>query len=381
MFKRLNYGMVGGSIGSQIGIVHRKAISLHGKAELVCGSFSRHFKNTLATGKELKIDEKRLYRNYEEMADEESKRPDKIDFVSIVTPNNSHYDVAKKFLESGINVMCEKPLTITLKEAEELKEIAEKNHLLFAVAYTFTGYSMLRYARELIRRGEIGEIRFINGRYISEWMAKVPFGGKTPRHEWRSDPKISGLSNCVADIGVHVENLVSFLTGLKIKSLTARMDKFIEPDRLDDNASILINYDNGAKGIYWTSQIAMGHENTLDIGIYGTKGSIEWSQEHANYLKVSSLDHPFISLSRGSKEVDDFIKNEYVTPGGHQEGYVEAFARVYDKFINAIMKKKKGELLEQRDLDFPTIEDGIEGMRFIEKCIESTEKGASCVEF
>jgi predicted dehydrogenase len=381
MFKRLTYGMVGGSKDSQIGIVHRKAVNLHGKAELVCGSFSRNFKNTLATGKELKIDEKRLYKNYEEMAEEEAKRPDKIDFVSIVTPNSSHYEVAKKFLESGINVMCEKPLTITLKEAEELKQLARKNNLLFAVAYTFTGYSMLRYARELIKRGEIGEVRFINGRYLSEWMAKVPFAGKNPRHEWRSDPKVSGVSNCVADIGVHVESVVSFLTGLKIKSLNARMDKFVEPDRLDDNASILINYDNGAEGIYWTSQIAMGHENTLDIGIYGTKGSIEWSQEHANYLKISKVNHPFITLSRGSESVDDFIKNDYVTPGGHQEGYVEAFARVYDKFINAIAKKKKGEILEQRDLDFPTVEDGVEGMRFIEKCVESTKRGASWVEF
>ncbi|RAO99800.1 oxidoreductase [Petrotoga sp. 9PW.55.5.1] len=381
MGKKLTYGMVGGSKGSQIGIVHRKAINLHSKAELVSGTFSRNFKNTLATGRELKIDEKRLYKNYEEMAEEESKRADTIDFVSIVTPNSSHFETAKKFLESRINVMCEKPLTITLKEAEELKEIARKNHLLFAVAYSYTGYSMLRYAREIVRRGEIGHVRFVNSRYISEWMAKVPFEGKNSRHEWRSDPKFSGISNCVADIGVHIQNVVSFVTGLKIKSLCARMDKFVEPDKLDDNASILINFDNGAKGIYWSSQISIGHENSLDFGIYGTKGSIEWSQEKANYLKVSKIDHPFVTLSRGSKEVDDFIKEEYVTPGGHQEGYVEAFARVYDKFINAIIKKKKGEILEQKDLDFPTIDDGIDGMRFIEKCVESSNKGSTWIKY
>ncbi|PNR92527.1 Gfo/Idh/MocA family protein [Petrotoga sp. 9PWA.NaAc.5.4] len=381
MSKKLTYGMVGGGKNSQIGIVHRKAINLHNNAELVCGAFSRDFKNTLITGKELKLEEKRLYRNYEEMAEEESKRPDKIDFVSIVTPNVSHYEIAKKFLESGINVMCEKPLTVTLDQANELSNIAKNNKLIFAVAYSYTGYSMVRFARDLVRSGKIGDIRFVNAQYISDWMAKVPFEGKIPRHEWRSDPKFSGLSNCVADIGVHVENLVSFITGLKIKSLCARMDKFIEKNKLDDNASILVNFDNGAEGIYWTSQIAIGHENNLNFGIYGTKGSIEWSQEQANYLKISTIDHPFLRLSRGSKEISEYIKQDYVTPGGHQEGYIEAFARIYEKFINAIIKRKKGEILTQEDLDFPTVEQGVIGMKFIEKCLESANKNCTWIEF
>lgn len=381
MAKKIIYGMVGGGRGSQIGTIHRKALNLHGKAELVAGSFSRNIKNTLATGKELKLDEKRLYKNYAEMAEEEGKRPDKIDFVVIVTPNNSHYDIAKSFLENGINVMCEKPLTVTLDQALELQKLAQEKDLLFAVSYAYTGYSMVRYARELVKSGKIGEVRFVNAQYISEWMAKVPYKGKIPRHEWRSDPNISGLSNCVADIGVHVENLISFVSGLKINSLCARMDKFIEEDRLDDNASILVNYDNNSKGIYWTSQIAVGHENNLNFGIYGTKGSIEWSQEHANYLKLSTIDEPFKIISRGSDQINDSIKTEYVAPGGHQEGYVEAFARIYDKFVNAIHKKKQGEILTSADLDFPTVEDGVQGMRFIEKCVESTNKGCVWINY
>jgi predicted dehydrogenase len=381
MTKRLTYGMVGGGQGAQIGTIHRKALNLHGKVELVAGSFSRNFKNTLAMGRELKLDEKRLYKNYLDMAEEEGKRNDKIDFVSIVTPNNTHYDIAKSFLENGINVMCEKPLTITLNQALELQQLANEKNLLFAVSYAYTGYSMIRYARELVKSGKIGEVRFVNSQYISEWMAKVPFKGKVPRHEWRSDPDISGLSNCVADIGVHVENLISYVTGLKIHSLCARMDKFIEKDRLDDNASILVNYNNNSKGIYWTSQIALGHENNLNFGIYGTKGSIEWSQEHANYLRLSTIDEPFKIISRGNDQVSDYIKAEYVAPGGHQEGYVEAFARIYDKFVDAIYKQKQGEILTYSDMDFPTIEDGVQGMRFIEKCLESTNKGSVWVNF
>ncbi|SDY15712.1 Predicted dehydrogenase [Acetomicrobium thermoterrenum DSM 13490] len=367
----VTYGMVGGSKKGQIGKVHRKAINLHGKAKIVCGAFSRNFNDTLDLGKELNISEERLYKNYEEMAEQERSRPDKIDFVSIVTPNKTHYEISKKFLECGINVMCEKPFTCSSQEAEELRILAEKNDLLLGISYSFTGYSMIRYAREMIRRGEIGEVRFVNAQYLCDWMAKVPFRGKNKQQDWRSDPKLSGISNCVADIGSHVENLIYYITGLRVESLSARIDHFIEQDGLDDNASILVNYNNGARGIYWTSQVAIGHENNLNFGIYGTKGSIEWSRENANFLKVSTIEQPFTIVTRGNAHINDYIKQDYVTPGGHTEGYIDAFGRIYDKFISSIIQQKNCLQFNKSDLEFQTAELGISGMRFIEKCIES----------
>lgn len=378
---RLKYGMVGGGDGAFIGEVHRKSIALDGKAELVAGVFSRDYQNTLTTGESLGLDRSRLYKTYEEMAEAEANSPNGINFVSIVTPNNTHFSIAKVFLEKGIHVVCDKPLTISSGEAEELKKLAEKNDLLFCVTYTYTGYPTVKHLREMIKNGELGEIRVVNAEYPQDWLATPKEKTGQKQSVWRTDPSQSGKSNCVGDIGSHIENMVSYLTGLKIESLCARLDTFVAGRLLDDNATIMVNYDSGARGLYWSSQVAVGHDNGLRVRIYGTKASAEWSQENPNYLKLSYLDKPTEIISRGRDELYPHAEGYSRIPSGHPEGYFEAFANIYATFIDVLAKKIAGESLSVADLDFPQVEEGIRGVRFIEKCVESSEKGATWIPF
>ena len=237
------------------------------------------------------------------MAEAEGKRDDKIDFVVIVTPNHLHFPIAKAFLEQGIDVVCDKPLTPELKDAEELDKLAKDKGLFFCVTYTYTGYPMVKQAREMVKRGDIGDIRFINAQYAQDWLATPLEGTGQKQASWRTDPSQTGKSNCVGDIGSHAENLASYISGLKITSLAARLDTFVEGRVLDDNATVMVEYDSGAKGVYWISQIAVGHDNDLRISIYGTKGSLEWAQEDPNYLKVAYIGKPTQTLSRGRDEL------------------------------------------------------------------------------
>lgn len=378
---KLQYGMVGGGQGAFIGDVHRKTAQFDGKTQIVAGCFSRDYQNTLETGTMLGIDEGRLYKTFEEMAEAEGKREDGIDFVIIVTPNNLHFPIAKAFLEQGIHVVCDKPLTPEVEQAEELAKIAKEKGLLFCVTYTYTGYPMVKHAREMIKRGDIGEIRFINAEYPQDWLATPLEKTGQKQASWRTDPAQTGKSNCVGDIGSHTENLAGYLTGLKITSLCARLDRFVEGRVLDDNATIMVAYDTGAKGVYWTSQIAVGHDNDLKIRIYGTKGSIAWSQENPNYLKVAYIGKPTETLSRGRDELYPPAAGYSRVPGGHPEGYFEAFANIYLTFVNALFKRKVGEALTEADLDFPTLEEGIQGVKFISKCVESSQRGAVWIDF
>ena len=378
---KLRYGMVGGGKGAFIGDVHRKSIALDGLAELVAGSFSQNFENTLETGASLGLSRDRLYATYEEMAEKEAARPDGIDFVSIVTPNALHYPVAKAFLNAGIHVVCDKPLTFEEAEAKELGELAKKKVLLFGVTYTYTGYPAVKHAREMVRRGDIGEIRFVNAEYPQEWLATPSEREGSKQASWRTNPALAGKSNCVGDIGSHVENMVSYVTGLKIKSLCARLDTFVEGRLLDDNATIMVEYEGGAKGLYWASQIAIGYDNGLRFRIFGSKGTIQWSQENPNYLVVSKLGQPTVTLSRGRDGFYPHAQSFSRIPSGHPEGYFEAFANLYKTYISALIKQKSGGKLTQDDLDFPTAEDGAKGVRFIAKCVESSKKGAVWVEF
>lgn len=378
---RLKYGMVGGGEDAFIGAVHRKAIALDGKAELVAGAFSRDFQNTKNTGISLGLDESRLYKTFEEMADAEANRPEGIDFVVIVTPNNTHFPIAKAFLEKGIHVVCDKPLTTQLHEAEELKRLAEANNLFFCVTYTYTGYPTVKHLKEMIAKGDLGEIRVVNAEYPQDWLATPKEKTGQKQSAWRTDPAQSGKSNCVGDIGSHIENMVSYLTGLKIESLCARLDTFVEGRLLDDNATIMVDYESGARGLYWSSQVAIGHDNGLRVRIYGTKASAEWSQENPNYLKISYLDKPTEIISRGRDELYPHAESYSRIPSGHPEGYFEAFANIYDTFIKALTKKIAGVSLSADDLDFPKVEDGIQGVRFIGKCVESSEKGAAWLNF
>ena len=368
---KLRYGMVGGGIGSFIGEVHRTAIRMLGKIDLVSGTFSRNYDNSLKTGDSLGLKKERIYKDYIEMAEKEAARKDKIDFVSIVTPNNLHYPVAKKFLENGINVVCEKPLVFEPCEAEELIRIAKANDLILAVTYTYTGYPMVKEAREMVRNGAVGNIRFIHGEYTQDWLAsRVEEVNK--QASWRVDPHRAGKSNVVGDIGSHIENVVSYISGLEITSLCANLDTFVERRELDDNAAILIHFNNGAKGIFWCSQIAIGHDNDLKIRIYGDKGSLEWRQEEPNQLRFTKLGESTQIISRGRTELHPNVKPFSKLPSGHPEGYFEAMSNIYSSIYDAIVAKKQGIDFSQCEFDFPKGEDGLKGVIFINKCVESS---------
>jgi predicted dehydrogenase len=372
----LRYGMIGGGPGAFIGDVHRKAIGLDSLAVLAAGCFSREHGKTLETGRSLGLPDDRLYADFESMARAEAKRPDGIDFVVIVTPNAQHYPAAKAFLAQGINVVCDKPLTFETAEAEELGILAKQKGLLFCVTYTYTGYPAVKHAREMIRKGEIGDIRFVNAEYPQEWLATPIEKEGQKQAAWRLDPKQTGKSSCVGDIGSHVENMVSYMTGLEIASLCARLDSFVAGRVLDDNASIMVNYKGGAKGLYWSSQVAIGFDNALRVRVCGSKGTIQWSQENPNYLVVSKLGEPTVTLSRGRDGFHSHAQSYSRIPSGHPEGYFEAFANIYKTFIKALAKKMAGGTPTEAELDFPGVEAGVAGVRFIGKCVDSSRKGA-----
>ena len=378
---RLTYGMVGGGQGAFIGDVHRKAIAMDGKAELVAGCFSQDHQNTLATGEMLGLDKDRLYSTFEGMMEAEDKREDKIDFVVIVTPNNTHFAISKLAMENGIHVVCDKPLTTVSADAEKLERLSAKKDLLFCVTYTYTGYPVVKHLREMIAKGDLGVIRFINAEYPQEWLSTPLEKTGQKQAAWRTNPELTGASNCVGDIGSHIENMVSYLTGLKVQSLCARLDTFVEGRILDDNASILVDYAGGAKGLYWSSQIAVGHDNGLRVRVYGTKGSVEWCQEHPNYAKICYLDKPTEIISRGRDSMYPHAQSYSRVPAGHPEGYFEAFANIYSTFCKALGKKLAGESLTTEDMDYPGVGEGVQGVRFIERCVESSKKGAVWTDF
>jgi predicted dehydrogenase len=378
---RLKYGMVGGGKGAFIGDVHRKAIAMDGKAELVAGCFSQSYQNTLETGEFWGLDKDRLYKNYKDMIKAEAKRPEKIDFIIIVTPNISHYPIAKLALENGIHVVCDKPLATSSRDAQELAKLAAKKDVLFCVTYAYSGFPIIKHMREMIANGELGTIRFVAGEYPQDWLATLLEKTGQKQAAWRTDPKWAGISNCVGDIGSHIEHMVAYLTGLEIESLCARLDTFGEGRVLDDNASIMLNYKGGAKGLYWSSQIAVGHDNGFRVRIYGTKASLEWVEEDPNYCKVAFIDKPTVRLSRGRDKMYPRAQALSRLPSGHPEGYFECFANIYSTFLTALNKKMAGEPLTKDDLDFPDVQEGIRGVKFIERCVESSKKGAVWVNF
>ncbi len=373
--------MLGGGQGAFIGDVHRKAINFDGLARLEAGVFSSSYDNTLATGAELGLSKERLYQNYIEMAEQEALRPDKIDFVVIVTPNHTHYPMAKAFLEKGIHVVCDKPLTLEVAEGEELKSIAENQGCLFCVTYTYTGYPAVKQAREMIAQGEIGQIRFVNAEYAQEWLSTSLEKEGHRQAAWRTDPAQTGVANSVGDIGTHVENMVSYVTGLDIKDLCARLDIFGQGRSLDDNASVMVNYTSGAKGLYWISQIAVGNDNGLKFRVFGDKASIEWRQEDPNYLVVSRIGKPKEIVSRGRDDFHPHALGYSRIPAGHPEGYFEAFANIYKTFNEALTKLKAGEAINPAEIDYPKIDAGIAGVKFIHKCVESSKQGAVWIDY
>ena len=373
---KLRYGMVGGGPGAFIGDVHRKAVAMDGKAEIVCGSFSQSYDNTLATGDTLGLTRERLYRTFEDMIRTEAKRTDRPDFISIVTPNSTHYAAAKLALEHGFAVVCEKPLATSSRDAEDLARLVRSKGLLFCVTYAYSGYPMVKHIRDIVARGELGEIRFFNGEYPQEWLATKLEDTGQKQAAWRTDPALAGASNCVGDIGSHIEFMAGHMTGLRIESLCARLDRFGAGRPLDDNATNMVNYKGGARGVYWSSQIALGHDNALRLRIYGTKGAVEWFQETPNTARVSFLDRPTGTISRGRDPMSPRAQGLSRLPSGHPEGYFEGFANIYSTFITALGKKLRGEALTADDLDFPCIDEAVQGVKYIEKCVESSAKGS-----
>ena len=369
--------MVGGGPGAFIGEVHRMAAAVDGKTKLVAGSFSSDPQKTLQMGQELDLDQDRLYDSFEEMAHKESKLPEekRIDFVTVVTPNHLHFDVCKAFIEAGINVVCDKPMTNTIEEAEELCRLVEENNVIFALTYTYTGYPMVKQARQMIRDGKLGNLRKVIVEYPQGWLAEpIERKGENKQAAWRTDPDRAGVSAVVADIGSHAENLVEYITGLRLKELYADIHTFVEGRELEDDANMLVHYEDGVRGVLYSSQISIGEENDLKIRIYGDEASLEWRQEDPNYLHVKYPDKPEEIYKRGNPYLSDEANFVNRVPPGHPEGYIEAFANIYSNVADTIAARIHGEEADPKALDFPTVYDGAVGVHFIHKAIESGKK-------
>lgn len=378
MAKLIRYGMVGGSMRAFIGEVHRKALNFDPRAELVAGCFSSRADYNTETGEVYCLEPSRVYADYREMAEKEAARDDKIDFVVVTTPNSTHYAVSKCFLEHGINVVCEKPLCFGIEEAEELSRLAKEKNLLFGVTYTYTGYTMTKVMKEMIAEGKIGKIAAVNAEYVQDWLINElspTEGAQENLSVWRKDPKISGISNCVGDIGSHIENYVHYVTGLKIKRLLATTNTY--GHALDLNANIIVEYDNGVNGAYWCSQIAMGHLNGLVVRVFGETGSLEWQQEHPDFLRYTPKGGAPQILSRGDGYIKEKAGANSRIPVGHPEGLHIAFANIYRNYITALIDKKSGK--DVTDADYPTVEQGLSGVRFIHAVVDSAKNNSSWV--
>ncbi|HPR96627.1 MAG TPA: Gfo/Idh/MocA family oxidoreductase [Thermotogota bacterium] len=376
---RLRYGMVGGGPGSFIGPVHKASIDLDHSADLVCGCFSRDAEKNRQAGNRWGLDDARVYDNFFDMAEKEAAREDGIDFVVIVVPNSMHYAASKAFLEKGINVVCDKPLAFTVEQGYELMTLAVEKGLEFMVTYTYTGYPMVQEARRLVRSGELGVIRMVMAEYPQDWLSDKAEETDNKQAQWRVDPTQAGLSCCVGDIGTHVENMVHYVTGLEIESLSANLDTFVEGRLLDDNARICLDYKGGAKGIYWSSQIAIGNENGLKIRIYGTKGGIEWAQERPNTLYLALKGKPVQIMNRGNGYVCGAAQAYSRIPAGHPEGYFEAFGNLYRNYCE-VLKAGKAEIKPDERHIFTDVVDGVRGIKFVADCVKSSNEGGIRVD-
>ncbi|MEH2486269.1 Gfo/Idh/MocA family protein [Bradyrhizobium sp. AZCC 2230] len=374
--RRIRLGMVGGGQGAFIGAVHRIAARIDDQFELVAGALASDPVRAKASAKELGIADDRAYGSFEEMARVEAARADGIEAVSIVTPNHMHSPVAKSFLEAGIHVICDKPLTTTVAEAEELVALVKKSGKVFVVTHNYTGYPMVRQARAMVANGDLGEIRLVHAEYLQDWLTERLEASSHKQAAWRTDPARSGAGGCIGDIGTHAYNLACFVTGLELDELLAQLSTFVEGRRLDDDVQILLRWKGGAKGMLWASQVAVGNENGLTLRVYGSKGGLEWAQENPNQLWFTPYGRPKQLLTRGGAGVLGDAGRVTRIPSGHPEGYLEGFATIYAEAARAIYAAETGEKPDP-DVIFPTIEDGLEGVKFIEAAVKSaTGKGA-----
>ena len=368
--------MVGGGRDAFIGGVHRMAMRLDGKIELIAGAFSSNPQKAKLSGEDLLLDPERVYEDYRTMATQEGRLPagERIDFVSVVTPNRTHVPVAKAFLEAGFNVVCDKPLAFNLDEARALRDVVRKTGKVFALTHNYTGYPMVKEARELVRNGELGDILKVVAEYPQGWLIKPIDVEGQKQASWRTDPQQAGAAGCLGDIGTHAENLGRYITGLQIEELCAEFTSFVKGRQLEDDANLLIRYKGGAKGVLCASQISVGEENNLSIRVYGVKGSLEWHQEDPNDLVVRYGDKPRRVYRRGNDYVSAVTKRFTRFPSGHPEAFVEAFANIYIEAARAIEAEVNGQPIPS-DCDFPTVDDGVEGMAFIATAVESAKAG------
>ena len=381
MERKIRIGMVGGGKDAFIGGVHRIALRLDGYYDLVAGSFCSNFDNSKETGIDLGLAEDRIYETYQEMAEKESARSDGIDVVSIVTPNHLHVPIAKIFAEKGIHIICDKPLALSSEEAINLKNIVESKKLIFALTYNYTGYPMVRHARSLIQKGDLGSIRVIQAEYPQDWLTTKAEDSGLKQAEWRTDPKRSGDGGCIGDIGTHAFNLIRFITGLEVDELSADIHTFVKGRLLDDNAQIMLRFKGGAKGAIWSSQVAVGNENNLKIRVFGENGGLEWRQEDPNYLYYTKFGHPTQRVTRGSASASEEDNNVTRVPPGHPEGYLEGFANIYSDVSKSLFAQINNQNYDQSNDCYPTIYDGVEGMRFIETVLESSKNNSKWVRF
>lgn len=372
---RIRLGMVGGGNDAFIGAVHRIAARIDDRYELVAGALSSTAEKAQASGAALGLDPARTYDDFRQMAIREARLKNGIEAVSIVTPNHVHFAAAREFLKRGIHVICDKPLTSTMADARKMAKAVEESEALFFLTHNYTGYPMVRQAREMVAKGDIGEIRVVQVEYPQDWLTK---------HEdfkqavWRTDPAQSGAGGSTGDIGTHAHNLACFVTGLRVESLAADLQAFVSGRQLDDNAHVMLRFKGGARGMLWSSQVAPGNENALRIRVYGETGGLEWAQEHPNHLWYTPFGEPKRLITRNGAGAGDAAARMSRIPPGHPEGYLEGFANIYSEAAEAIVAHRSGQQPDAA-VTYPTVLDGVRGMQFVDACVRSSARNAAWV--
>jgi len=374
MKRKLRMGMVGGGPTSLIGPVHRAAVGIDGEIEVVCGAFSIYPEESRQMGEMLSLDRDRVYDNYEQMFEREKDLPadQRMDFVSVVTPNHVHFAPAKMALENGFHVIVEKPIAFSLEEAKQLQKLVQKTGLLLGLTHTYTGYPLVKHARHMVAKGEIGKVRKVYVEYPQGWLSTLLEGTGNAQAKWRTDPKQSGMGGAIGDIGTHAANLAEYITGQKITDICAMLNAVVKGRKIDDDTSMLLRFENGASGVLIATQVAAGEENNLNIRVYGEKGGLQWQQHDPNTLIVRWLDRPMEVLRAGQPYLSDAAKAFTRTPAGHPEGYLEAFANIYRGFARAVRDYKPGKKMNLAKYDVPTVEDGVRGMNRVKTAVKSS---------
>src|SRR5712691_8155576 len=378
--RRLQLGMVGGGPGAFIGSVHRLAARMDDHFELVAAALTSDPTRSRAAAVDLHIAPDRAYGSFGEMAAAEAKRPDRIDAVSIVTPNHVHFGPAKAFLEAGIHVICDKPLTTTVEDALALAEIVRRSGLIFGLTHNYTGYPLVRQAREMIEAGEVGRIRVVQVEYAQDWLTTAVEATGHKQAVWRTDPAQSGPAGSLGDIGTHAYNIACFVTGLRCEQVAADVSIFVPGRRLDDNVQMLLRFEGGARGMLWASQVATGNENNLRLRVYGEKAGLEWAQENPNYLRFTPYGKPPVTISRAGAGATAAAKHASRIPSGHPEGYLEAFAQLYADLAEQIVARKQERAPMVASLLVPGVKEGVEGVQFISGVLESSNQDSGWVK-